>query len=103
MTEEQSTGPGARIVEAGRRIYAAHRAESALAHRTVGEAVCEALMHAVGMGCALTSGLGPDGPVILPAQLAELFEGAADRAEEALAEATGAPAANGTNQDESAR
>lgn len=83
-----AANPGERILEAGRRIYAAHQAETALPHATIGETVCEALMHVVGMGVALASGLGPDGPVIVPEQLAEMFEGAAKYAEQALAEMT---------------
>ena len=100
MTAEAANpNPGERILEAGRRIYAAHQAEKALPHRTAGEAVCEALMTALGGATALASGIG--GPID-PEQLAVMFEQAADRAEEALAEVTGTVPANWTNQDESA-
>lgn len=81
--------PAERIVEAGRRVYAALQAEKALPHlKSRGETGAEAFIHAAGMCSALASGFGVDEGGITPEQLATVFEQAAENAEDALAQLT---------------
>lgn len=89
MTSTDEAKPGERILEAGRRVYAALQAEKALPHlKSGGETGAEAFIHAAGMTAALASGFGVSEGGITPEQLATVFEQSADNAEEALAQLT---------------
>jgi hypothetical protein len=87
VTSTDEAKPPERILEAGRRVYAALQAEKALPHlKSGGETGAEAFIHAAGMAAALANGIA--GPEITAEQLATVFEQAADNAEEALAQLT---------------
>lgn len=89
MTSTAEAKPGERILEAGRRVYAALRAEKALPRlKSGGETGAEAFIHAAGMSAALASGFGAGEGGISAEQLATVFEQAAEHAEEALAQLT---------------